>query len=565
MKIKELRLQNFKRFTDLTISGIAEDARLVLLIGANGSGKSSVFDAFEIIGATKNFNSLPEDERPINISGIINISDLKYYHKDEYNLITGNYPLAKILLTGAKNEYIEADINYGGVVLHKKNNLHKNAFYGRSAVRYLPRLTTSSRNSVDIRSDSDRPRFYIDEDRRFENDIDMLISEVVEKVFKGINQNSKEQIDEIKALLQNMNDAFQRIFGQNAETELRFKSFVPPADGNPCKILFQKGKSEINYDLLSSGEKEVVNLLFNLFVRSKHYTDTIYFFDEIDAHLNTALQYSLLKEITENWLPENCQLWTASHSLGFIDYARDYDQAAIIDFDNLDFDQPQVLTPAAKDVKVYDISIPKEMMDKLYSQGNRLVVCENENDWLLNSIDSSILKNFLFSGMANSAAVFAQVKADERIIGLRDRDYLTSNEILLLQNKYPNYKITNFYCFENYLYHPDNIAELNLTGFSISDYTNDIIKQKKQVQNTIIPNLTNARRGYEEFRIQTIKPDKDLGEIIDALFSDVLENFYPFFDMKEFFKKNYLSQFNIHKQDLVNTHWFKTQFEKKLQ
>jgi len=48
MKIKKLELRNFKRFTDLTIDNINKEVRLVLLIGANGSEKSSVFDAFEL-------------------------------------------------------------------------------------------------------------------------------------------------------------------------------------------------------------------------------------------------------------------------------------------------------------------------------------------------------------------------------------------------------------------------------------------------------------------------------------------------------------------------------------
>jgi len=39
MKIKRLQLKNFKRFTDLTIQGIPESSKLVLLIGNNGRGK----------------------------------------------------------------------------------------------------------------------------------------------------------------------------------------------------------------------------------------------------------------------------------------------------------------------------------------------------------------------------------------------------------------------------------------------------------------------------------------------------------------------------------------------
>ena len=52
MFITKLQLKNFKRFTDLTIDLTSENntksRKLVLLIGTNGSGKSSIFDAFEI-------------------------------------------------------------------------------------------------------------------------------------------------------------------------------------------------------------------------------------------------------------------------------------------------------------------------------------------------------------------------------------------------------------------------------------------------------------------------------------------------------------------------------------
>lgn len=55
MNVTRLRLENFKRFTDLTIdlSPFAGAPKLVLLIGANGSGKSSVFDAFEYLRAAQ--------------------------------------------------------------------------------------------------------------------------------------------------------------------------------------------------------------------------------------------------------------------------------------------------------------------------------------------------------------------------------------------------------------------------------------------------------------------------------------------------------------------------------
>ena len=46
MRIKEIKLRHFKRFTDLTICGIPETAKLVVLVGPNGCGKTSIFEAF---------------------------------------------------------------------------------------------------------------------------------------------------------------------------------------------------------------------------------------------------------------------------------------------------------------------------------------------------------------------------------------------------------------------------------------------------------------------------------------------------------------------------------------
>jgi chromosome segregation ATPase len=45
MKVREIKLNQFKRFTETTITDIPQSAKLVILVGPNGSGKSSLIDA----------------------------------------------------------------------------------------------------------------------------------------------------------------------------------------------------------------------------------------------------------------------------------------------------------------------------------------------------------------------------------------------------------------------------------------------------------------------------------------------------------------------------------------
>jgi len=50
VKIKEVKLKRFKRFTDLKLTGIPETAKLIVLVSPNGSGKTSFFVTGQAIG-----------------------------------------------------------------------------------------------------------------------------------------------------------------------------------------------------------------------------------------------------------------------------------------------------------------------------------------------------------------------------------------------------------------------------------------------------------------------------------------------------------------------------------
>ena len=544
MHITKVELQNFKRFTDLTINGIPADSKLVLLVGSNGSGKSSVFDAFEVFNSASKIDTSRvsrSGQQGINMALSSRIGD-RVKNKNESYLLS--------ITTADKTPHT---INSSVLT---DPTFNENSFYGRTSFRQVSRLIRRQTDeSFDIELDSDRPLNFIDRENRFENDIDRISGQILRELFRDTSTAEQIRATYIGAI----NNAFERIFGTTSRTTLSLFEILPPLEGKPAQISFRKGGSEIHYDYLSAGEKEVLNILMNLLVRKEFFTDAVYFFDEIDLHLNTKLQFNLLKEIVENWIPENCQFWTASHSLGFIDYARQYDKGVIIDFDDLDFDQPQTLFPQPKErLDVYDIAVPKEMLFEIMKD-KKIVLCENQNDEYYNLL---ALPNTLFVGMKDARSLFLQIKNDTRYNALRDRDFLSDTEIERLETQYPNYRILRYYDFENYLYHPDNITELHHPDFNKDTYIAEIIRQKKEKFNALLLNLKSSR-SYEDLKTGDVM-DKNPDSIVEDLQSNDFERFYKYFDMKDVFNKACLTRLNLDKKRLVQTDWFRQQIDSVL-
>lgn len=186
----------------------------------------------------------------------------------------------------------------------------------------------------------------------------------------------------------------------------------------------------------------------------------------------------------------------------------------------------------------------------------KIVVCENKNATVLNGIHFEKIKFFPEN---NSNSVFIKIKTDPSLFGLRDRDFLLDEEIQRIQKKYTNYYILRYYCFENYLYHPDNIASLNLADYDRDEYIQDITKQKDLSKNTIISIFKKARDSYQEFRIEheNLRVKAKENQVMDSLESNDFEVFYKFFDMKNRFNKKYLEKYQLSEDDLSSTDWFK--------
>ena len=137
----------------------------------------------------------------------------------------------------------------------------------------------------------------------------------------------------------------------------------PMGDGT---FLFTRGMSQrFPFKSLSSGKKAAFDLILDLVIATRlvpqydgthpRNRNTLFCIDEPESHMNARLQAELLS-VLYGLIPENCQLMLATHSIGIMRRAQDIEaenpgSVVFLDFEDRDFDQPQVIEPTKPDRK----------------------------------------------------------------------------------------------------------------------------------------------------------------------------------------------------------------------
>jgi AAA domain, putative AbiEii toxin, Type IV TA system len=507
MRVRSLRLRNFKRFTDLTIEEIPEDTRLVLMIGANGSGKSSVFDAFEYLRVAPT-----QPRRRLS----------PYYQK-----------------AGTDDVDVELWAHDGTRLVRNRNSTEltntSQWFYGRSSVRIVPRATQVNDAESALDRDTDRPIEYILPDQRFNTDLQAYTSHIDKELREIFIAKSEDNATRVrKEQIEPLNDALRRVFGDDDALVPQLVNWTSPSVGAAAQLEFQKGSARITYDLLSHGEKQVLILLLNFLVRKESLNGRVIFIDEMDNHLHRSLQFRLLEEISEHWIPESSQLWTATHALGFIEYASSAPGAVVIDFDELDFDQPQVLRPQPKDdPSIFNIAISRELLSKL-AASRKIVFVEGPTDvGYLNAAGLDAV--FLPSG--NKKEAFFRAKGSG-LLCLLDPDLLLPDEQEQVRTRYPHVRFVPSSCMENELYHPDNVAELAASedrSFDIETYVAEWVGSMRKIRDERIASSMSDRLT-DQGLFPEMKEQLRSGsmEINKRLQSDEFDTFYPYLSAKSY-------------------------------
>jgi predicted ATPase len=497
MRIKRIQLKNgYKRFHDLTIDLGESPKRIVALVGPNGCGKSSVLDgmlfhnaAYHVVGNQSARNS------------------------DYHSMNASNITYQDVVI-----EFDEG--SYDAIREKRTSSLKQNTIFSfRSPYRYNSNLkVTQSQATTEIKLNNygastscdlddkmveNYRRLYI-KYNKYLNDTDSKPSEAKTKIIGDLNKSIKNCLD------------------------LEITS-IGDIEANRGTFYFKKSDhpKEFEFNVLSSGEKEVVDILLDLYLRQEEFNETVFLIDEPELHINTSIQRKLIVEINK-LIGENCQIWVATHSIGFLRALQSElkEECQIIQFKKEVSwaSTTQTLLPIKKTIakwrEIFETA-PDDLTGLVSPK--TIIYCEGKDypgsngqekgfdARVYNNIFSEKYHDTLFISSGGNTeldqrseialAILTKVFSDIEILVLKDRDISSGKENtendrqVYLQTNPQTHRVLKRWEVENYLYDKEVLKKycgINSLRFNEEEYSKFVI----DIDNQNLKDATGRIKNY---------------------------------------------------------------------
>ena len=210
MKIREVKLNRFKRFTNLMLTSIPETAKLIVLVGPNGSGKTSLFEALNHWYKFKGFND----------RGIQDYSEKNH----------GEVSTPQIWRQSSERK---VEISF-----HNDQQLNqeqiKGKFYFRTAYRNEPDFTVSNLHKQNNPAETIKLQNLMQNDQTVSENYQRLVAQTLAGVYESSN-NSKTVEQLRNELIGKIKSSLSKIF-----EDLNLSSIGDPLFNGSFYLMNQK-------------------------------------------------------------------------------------------------------------------------------------------------------------------------------------------------------------------------------------------------------------------------------------------------------------------------------------
>lgn len=518
MKIKKIQLKNgYKRFHDLTIDLGENPKRIIALVGPNGCGKSSVLDgllfhnnAYNQIG-----NKRGKDYNYHSMEKIPNFD----YQNIIIDFVEGGFRTIKEkrMTIGKENTIFSFRSPY-----RYNSNLNVQQSMATSEIR-LNNYGATTTSDIDDKMEENYRRLNIKFNKYLkDNPATATYNSAKAKIIGDLNNSLKNCLDMEIVSIGNIED-------------------------NKGTLFFQKSDhpKEFDFNVLSSGEKEVVDIILDLYLRQDEYNDTVFLIDEPELHINTAIQRKLFIEINK-LVGNNCQIWIATHSIGFLRSLQNElkDDCQIIQFEEgvKWASEAQILKPIktshAKWKEIFataiddltDLISPKRF---IYCEGKDMPGTNGEEEGfdakVFNNIFGEKYHDTLFISSGGNTELDQRSKIAIKILSktfseieiwvLKDRDMAsgkptTEEDRKIYLNTNPqNHRVLKRWEIENYLFDKEVLKEycsknnLSFEENAYNTFVTDINNQNVKDESNHIKNFCNIKNSInpETFKLELSK------------------------------------------------------------